>query len=257
MKIMGDPDWILTSTGINSTKSKLKAETKSTSLSKVDSSLGPSMFDGQLMTQVIFNTANDYLNTGLMDVSDQVVLMGPGERDFNIKGTIYITTHVTSSFSKGTFTQTLTLSPVPSGSMVTNSSGKSVDGRESNTGSGGAGGSTRPTSTAPGDFIAADARATEAQQVLSQKQSAYEAMSSPDAGLSDSKPATTSTVQNGNKDDKNISEPPRLRNWDGPTPLTPIISTVRETVRGWIGTPTYVNPQTDLKLPRFTNPVRK
>ena len=159
MKIMGDPDWILTSTGINSTKSKLKAETKSTSLSKVDASLGPSMFDGQLMTQVIFNTANDYLNTGLMDVSDQVALMGPGERDFNIKGTIYITTHVTSSFSKGTFTQTLTLVPVPPGSMVTNSSGKSVDGRESNTGSGGAGDTTRST-LSTGDFIAADARAT-------------------------------------------------------------------------------------------------
>jgi hypothetical protein len=170
MKIMGDPDWILTSTGINSTVDKFQATIKSTSLSTIGAAadLGRSMFDGQLLVQVIFNTANDYLNNGLMDVSDQVMTMMPGARNFNIKGTIFTVSHVTSSFSKGSFTQTLEMQIVPSNLLVTENSNSSADGRESSTTPSGTNtgpdGTTRPT-LSTGDFIAADARISETTSV--------------------------------------------------------------------------------------------
>ena len=146
IKIMGDPDWILTSTGINSNQPKFQATTKSTSLSTIGASadLGRSMFDGQLLVQVIFNTANDYLNNGLMDVSDQVMTMMPGARNFNIKGTIFTVSHVTSLFSKGSFTQTLDMQVIPSQQLITDNSKSSSNsnGREST-----------KTDTVAGDFV--------------------------------------------------------------------------------------------------------
>lgn len=185
MKIMGDPDWILTSTGINATQSKFKAMPKVKSLSGTAADLGPSMFDGQLLVQVIFNTANDYLNTGLMDVSDQVMTMAPGTRNFNIKGTIFTVSHVTSLFSKGSFTQTLEMQLVPSNLLVTENSNSSTDGRESSTTLSGTeiGSSDRPT-LSTGDFIAADARATtDASLIESQSQSAQDSPSNNSQGV--------------------------------------------------------------------------
>lgn len=240
MKIMGDPDWILTSTGINSTKSKLKSIPKVKSLSNIDKDLGSGQFEGQLLVQVIFNTANDYLNTGLMDVSDQVAMMASGVRNFNIKGTIYIANEVASSFSKGSFTQTLTLTPVPTDSLVTNLSDKSVDGRESNTGSG----TNDNRKVDEVDFVE-----------YQTKQYNYDVIEMPGTGSSDSKPVTTPTVQNDNKDDKIISTSSRVGQLFLPQ-IDSIISPIRELFR----TPTPLtsnDPQTRLKFPPMTNPIRR
>jgi hypothetical protein len=188
MKIMGDPDWILTSTGINAVaQSRFKANPKVKSLSGTAADLGPTMFDGQLLVQVIFNTANDYLNTGLMDVSDQVLTMSPGTRNFNIKGTIFTVSHVTSLFLKGSFTQTLEMQVVPSNLLVTENSNSSADGRESSTTPSGTNtgtdGTTRPT-LSTGDFIAADARATtDASLIESQSQLAQNSPSNNSQGV--------------------------------------------------------------------------
>lgn len=179
MKIMGDPDWILTSTGINSTVDKFQATIKSTSLSTIGASadLGRSMFDGQLLVQVIFNTANDYLNNGLMDVSDQVMTMMPGARNFNIKGTIFTVSHVTSSFSKGSFTQTLDMQVVPAQQLITDNSKSSTDGREP---------TKKPSDISSGT---GDNRKSEPVDILyldaiaAKKQEDYDVMAAPDAGL--------------------------------------------------------------------------
>ena len=243
MKIMGDPDWIITNTGINiNGTSNLKLSAAATSSSsaavrgdKLD------ILSGQLLVQVIFNTANDYKNDGLMDVSDQVANLAPGARNFNIKGTIYTVSEVTSVFSKGSFTQTLIMQIVESNLLVTENSNSSTDGRESTKTDTVAGdflgnvSSNRPTLANPANSQG-DIRKFENEQIAaSQKQTDYAAMSNPYSGLS------------------------------AQTTLTANDDTVRPKDRDVIGeliqnftNPRYINPQTELKLPSLTiNPNRR
>jgi hypothetical protein len=122
-----------------------------------------------------------------MDVSDQVLTMSPGTRNFNIKGTIFTVSHVTSLFLKGSFTQTLEMQVVPSNLLVTENSNSSADGRESSTTPSGTNtgtdGTTRPT-LSTGDFIAADARATtDASLIESQSQLAQNSPSNNSQGV--------------------------------------------------------------------------
>jgi hypothetical protein len=77
----------------------------------------------------------------------------------------------------------------------------------------------------------------------------------PGTGSSDSKPVTTPTVQNDNKDDKIISTSSRVGQLFLPQ-IDSIISPIRELFR----TPTPLtsnDPQTRLKFPPMTNPIRR
>lgn len=98
IKILGDPDYIMSTVGTNQS-----------GISKFyggDRSINP--FGGQVFIQIAFSTASDYKSDGLMDVSDQLQFYKTDKvRKAGIKGIVYMVNIIESSFSKGTFTQTL------------------------------------------------------------------------------------------------------------------------------------------------------
>jgi hypothetical protein len=113
MKILGDPDYLMTSSGVSqgiSTSSYNKF---------YGSGLSINPFGGQVFIQVEFNTASDYQNDGLMDVSDLLQFYETGNvAAAGIRGIVYRVTHVESSFSAGRFTQNLDLLMVPESELI-------------------------------------------------------------------------------------------------------------------------------------------
>ncbi len=103
IKIIGDPDWIMTTLG---TDQKTMQTEATTNYFGADFSINP--LAGQVYLQIIFNIAEDYLNTGLMDVSDNIQFYNSDAINKNgIKGMIYKVWQVESTFMKGQFVQVL------------------------------------------------------------------------------------------------------------------------------------------------------
>ena len=103
IKIIGDPDWIMTTLG---TDQKTMQTEATTNYFGADFSVNP--LAGQVYLQIIFNIAEDYLDTGLMDVSDNIQFYNSDAINKNgIKGMIYKVWQVESTFMKGQFVQIL------------------------------------------------------------------------------------------------------------------------------------------------------
>lgn len=98
--IMGDPDFICTTIGMNyGVYDEYYGP---------DDSIDPHV--GQVFMQLILNEARDYNhNTGLMDINRDVRLYNYPSYLANEKGIIYTVSDVVSTFSKGKFTQELHL----------------------------------------------------------------------------------------------------------------------------------------------------
>ena len=110
IKILGDPDYIMTTTGVVTSYAK-KFYGK-------DSSINPQA--GQVFIRVVFNTASDYGDNGLLDVSDKLQFYRTDRvAKAGIKGIIFMVVQVDSSFSRGVFTQTLDCLLVDESQLVT------------------------------------------------------------------------------------------------------------------------------------------
>jgi hypothetical protein len=197
IKILGDPDYIMSVIGVNQNIS----QTSSASANAIygpDNSINP--FGGQVFIQIMFNLTTDYQNNGVMDISDKIQFYGTtAVSDAGIKGIVYKVGYVESSFSKGSFTQVLDCVLVEADQLITEDEKKPVERTSNSTTSTGTGVTNRPTSTAPGDFIAADAR----QSAENDKQDAYDVMSNPYSGLSDSKTTPSPAQANDDQDPVN------------------------------------------------------
>jgi hypothetical protein len=119
IKILGDPDYIMTSIGV-----------KATSASKFygkDSSINPS--GGQTFIQMVFNMATDYGAEGLLDITDQLQFYKTDKvKKAGIDGIVYMVVQVESTFSKGTFTQVLDCLMVDEALLVTETSNSGTAG---------------------------------------------------------------------------------------------------------------------------------
>lgn len=121
IKIIGDPDWIMTTVGTDQKVSQ-SASTSAKSYYGSDFTINP--LAGQTYLQIIFNVAEDYLNNGLMDVSDKIQFYNSDAIEKNgLKGLIYKVWQVESSFSKGQFTQTLECIIVPASQLAASKPG--------------------------------------------------------------------------------------------------------------------------------------
>lgn len=121
IRIIGDPDWIMTTVGTDQ-KVGQSASTSAKSYYGSDFTINP--LAGQTYLQIIFNVAEDYLNNGLMDVSDKIQFYNSDAIEKNgLKGLIYKVWQVESSFSKGQFTQTLECIIVPASQLAASKPG--------------------------------------------------------------------------------------------------------------------------------------
>lgn len=99
IRILGDPDYIMSSTGIN----------YQPSLGKNNVGIDP--LKGQVFIEIKFLMATDYGSNGLLNVSDNIQFYSDKDevvKRLGIKGVVYKIYRVDSVFNKGTFTQTLT-----------------------------------------------------------------------------------------------------------------------------------------------------
>lgn len=136
LKILGDPDWIMTIVGVDQQISSLYSSgngSKSIDLARQlygsDYSINP--YGGQIFIQVIFGIATDYQDDGLLDVGNDVMFFqDTSVADNNIQGFVYIPQTVSSSFSRGQFTQTFDLTVATKDQLVTDDSNTESESRE-------------------------------------------------------------------------------------------------------------------------------
>jgi hypothetical protein len=99
IKIMGDPDYLMTVTGISMAAGVNK-------LTGNDGSINP--LSGQVLIEINFKMAIDYAEDGLMDITDKLQFYRTSKpRDAGIDGMVYRVIKVESTFSKGSFIQVL------------------------------------------------------------------------------------------------------------------------------------------------------
>ena len=209
MKILGDPDYIMTVVGVNQNIGE-GANNSAKAIYGPDNSINP--FGGQVFIQIMFNMTTDYQNNGVMDISDKIQFYDTNlVSDSGIKGIVYQVRELESYFNKGSFTQVLELNLVLKKQLLDLPDDESSTSNSSGTGTGtGTGESNRPTSGDPTIKSQGDIRAFETRQT--ENKSAQEAMSNPYSGLSDSNStsgsAPTTSVSNTTpasaKDDQNL-----------------------------------------------------
>lgn len=115
--IMGDPDLLMTSIG-HAIPSGLNQE-NFLKFYSLDGSISP--YAGQVYIEIIFKIAEDYLDTGLLDVSayQDVQFYPIQEQEIHkAKGLVYKIQDVTSTFLKGKFEQVLNLIMVSSAELI-------------------------------------------------------------------------------------------------------------------------------------------
>jgi hypothetical protein len=98
IKILGDPDYIMSATGVNGVSMK--------QFFNQDGSISP--HNGQVFIEIKFNTVSDYGSDGVMDVSDQLQFyQSKRVKQVGIDGIVYMVKQVDSHFVRGSFTQQL------------------------------------------------------------------------------------------------------------------------------------------------------
>lgn len=99
IRILGDPDYIMSSTGVNYAPTIGK------------NNVGIDPLKGQVFIEIKFLMATDYGDNGLLNVSNNIQFYSDKDEVISrlgITGVVYKIYRVDSVFSKGTFTQTLT-----------------------------------------------------------------------------------------------------------------------------------------------------
>jgi hypothetical protein len=146
LKIMGDPDYISTTFGIDRRNIN----------SQISSQINTTLADGQTLIEIIFNTATDYQDDGLLDVTDKVRFYSTNRpKELGIKGIVCKIQDIVSSFSRGSFTQVVTATIIPETQLITEvTDNQQADaGRTSDV--------RQPIDTSTGGFINADQRASQ------------------------------------------------------------------------------------------------
>ena len=106
IKIMGDPDYLMTAVGVAQYNQNQNASEAFSRLYGKDNSINP--LNKQLFIQIAFNIASDYGDNGLLDVSDNIQFFdNESVAALGIKGLVYKPYQVDNSFSGGRFIQTL------------------------------------------------------------------------------------------------------------------------------------------------------
>ena len=133
IKIIGDPDYIMTQIGISqesgtsaTTRGQIAAAKTAKDIYGPDFTINPT--STQTFIQIVFNVASDYDESGLMDVSDKIQFYENNDVERSgIKGLVYQVNQVQSSFSRGAFTQQLDCVIVPASQLVAGDNENSSD----------------------------------------------------------------------------------------------------------------------------------
>jgi hypothetical protein len=167
IKIMGDPDWIMSIIGIDqkigtvpglSSKGNTSIDIASNAVRQLygpDYTINP--YNGQVFIQIIFNIATDYQDNGLLDVGDDILFYNTDIFDpkaAGIQGLVYTVREVICSFSKGAFVQTLSLTYVPDQELLNGYRSNNNESREGFE-DGGFNSADIPVQTTAGDFSGA------------------------------------------------------------------------------------------------------
>lgn len=113
IKILGDPDYLNNSSGVN------LGFSGSTFKQFYGNDLTISPLGGQVFIQMVFNMAVDYNESGVLDISDKLQFYETGAvSNAGIKGIVYMVTQVDSQFSGGKFIQTLDCLMVPQSQLL-------------------------------------------------------------------------------------------------------------------------------------------
>jgi hypothetical protein len=105
---MGDPDLISARFGVDQ---RAVAGNQLT---------GVNIWGSQVLIEIFFNTASDYQNDGLLDVTDQIRFYATSApRRNGIKGLVCRIVSVVTTFSRGSFTHVVTATIVPEGELIT------------------------------------------------------------------------------------------------------------------------------------------
>ena len=126
IKIMGDPDYIMTAVGVSQFASDKNSNAAFSALYGKDFSINP--LNKQMFIQIVFNIASDYQDNGLLDVSDSIQFYDNEMiAKAGIKGLVYKPYQVESVFSGGRFTQTLQCVIASDSDLLTESSATEAD----------------------------------------------------------------------------------------------------------------------------------
>jgi hypothetical protein len=130
IKILGDPDYIMTGIGVDQT-TKSRSSNAISRYYSPDLSINP--FSGQILVEIKFYSPEDYTNQGLLDAKGLVQFYETtAPIQAGILGVVYRVLQVESSFSRGVFTQTLDMVIVPENELLGKQSSTSVQ-RQNNT----------------------------------------------------------------------------------------------------------------------------
>ncbi len=92
IKILGDPDFLMSQQGISLSAS-------------IGGAINP--FDGQVLIEIAFKTASDYSDKGTMVTEDIQFYQSSAPKNAGITGMVYRVWQVENTLSKGVFTQML------------------------------------------------------------------------------------------------------------------------------------------------------
>lgn len=117
IKILGDPDYLMTVVGTNQNIGNRGSNSVGKLLYGPNKSINP--FNGQVFIQIMFNMTSDYQSNGVMDINDKIQFYETKKvSNAGIKGVVYLVNYVESSFSKGSFTQVLDCSIAPENMLL-------------------------------------------------------------------------------------------------------------------------------------------
>jgi hypothetical protein len=206
IRILGDPDYIMSAVGVKQNNASFSSLT--TKIYGPDNSINPN--GGQVFIQILFNTASDYQNNGLLDVSDKIQFYeSSAVSDAGIKGVVYQVLTVESTFNKGVFTQTLDCFLIDS-SQLLRDSGSASDTQRSESNQNTVTTSGRTTTSNPSTkkydirsptFISdedADIAALSASQALAQPANFDYSSGAPTANDDQTPPPATPSTKNNN-----------------------------------------------------------
>lgn len=140
IKIIGDPDYFMSSIGV----SQQSSDASASKYYHPDGSINP--FGAQILIEIRFNSPEDYTDKGLLNVRNNVQFYESQNyealRAAKIYGVVYQVYAVESTLSRGAFTQTLEMFIVPDDQLLGDQSpaseGRSSDGGQGiSSGSGG------------------------------------------------------------------------------------------------------------------------
>ena len=121
IKILGDPDYIMTQIGVSSAQSQNKSPSKYYSQ---DGSIDP--YSADVLIQINFRSPSDYADDGLLSIGRVQFYGTDAPLKAGIEGIVYMLMNLESEFSRGIFTQTLKMVIVPESQLLGRPNSRSI-----------------------------------------------------------------------------------------------------------------------------------